>query len=41
MSRWDAFDRWVRHWGWRVVLVAMVLSALVQVWRMWQAMHAP
>ncbi len=29
------FDRWVRTWGWRVILVLLVVMAIIRFWQMW------
>jgi hypothetical protein len=29
-------DRWVRTWGWKVVLILMVIMTLVRIWKMWR-----
>ncbi len=36
MSEPGQFDRWVRQWGGRIILVLLVISALIQIWRMWE-----
>jgi hypothetical protein len=32
----NRFDRWVWTWGWKIILVLLVISALVRVWQMWE-----
>jgi hypothetical protein len=31
-----ALDRWMQRYGWRFVLVAMVVAAVVRAWQMWR-----
>jgi hypothetical protein len=35
MNEPRAFDRWVQRWGWRIILVLLVISALARAWQMW------
>jgi hypothetical protein len=30
-----AFDRWVQRWGWKLILILLVISALARIWQMW------
>ncbi len=33
-----AFDRWMRRFGWRIVLVAVTATVLLRAWQAWQAL---
>jgi hypothetical protein len=28
-------DRWIRQWGWKLLLVLMAISVLARIWQMW------
>jgi hypothetical protein len=32
-------DRWMARWGWKALLILMVIAALVRAWDMWR--HLP
>jgi hypothetical protein len=36
MSGPNRLDQWMRAWGWKVIIVLMVVSALVRIWQMWE-----
>jgi hypothetical protein len=35
MNEPGRLDRWMRTYGWRVILVLLVISTLVRIWQMW------
>lgn len=35
MNEPGKLDRWVRQWGWKVILVLMAISVLARIWQMW------
>jgi hypothetical protein len=35
MNEPGQLDRWIRVWGWKVILVLMTISVLVRIWFMW------
>jgi hypothetical protein len=35
MNEPGKLDRWVRTWGWKIILVLVTISVLVRIWQMW------
>jgi len=30
------YDRWIRSWGWKLILILLTILVLMRIWMMWQ-----